>query len=130
MFSSKSELEEQPGSNRRYDHEDCQSGAKRILLRIPVRSLIPVQEGNDVTVYFNARPFGGYDATLKTIGYEASPDPDGLLTYKMTATLNDQGDTRIGWQGTAKIKGHWTVLGESLIRRPILMLRQFYRPLE
>lgn len=125
VFSSKSELEGQPVQTGDMIMKIANPAQSEILLRIPVRSLIPVQEGNDVTVYFNARPFGGYDATLKTIGYEASPDPDGLLTYKMTATLNDQGDTRIGWQGTAKIKGHWTVLGESLIRRPILMLRQF-----
>ncbi len=125
VFSSRSELEGQPVQTGDMIMKIANPEQSEVLLRIPVRSLIPVKTGDDVTIYFNARPFGGYDASLKTIGYEASPDADGLLTYKMTATLSDNEDTRIGWQGTAKIKGHWTVLLEGLLRRPVLMLRQF-----
>lgn len=94
-----------------------------LLIRVPVESLIPVEKSSQIRFYLNVSPFSGRQAVLKTIGYQASPDPDGLLTYKLRAEVKDKEGLRIGWQGTAKIKGEWTILSYALLRRPLIVFR-------
>ena len=94
-----------------------------LLIRVPSEALIPIDKSASVEVYLNASPLFGRDAVIKTIGYQPSLDPDGMLTYKLRANLLDKEDVRIGWQGTAKIKGGWTVLSYSVLRRPIVAFR-------
>ena len=94
-----------------------------LLIRVPVESLIPVEKSSQIRFYLNVSPFSGRQAVLKTIGYQASPDPDGLLTYKIRGEVKDKEGLRIGWQGTAKIKGEWTLLSYALLRRPLIAFR-------
>ncbi len=94
-----------------------------LLIRVPVDALIPVEKSAQVRFYLNVSPFSGREAFLTSIGYQASPDPDGLLTYKLRAGIKDMDGLRIGWQGTAKIKGEWTVLSYALLRRPLIAFR-------
>ena len=94
-----------------------------LLVRVPSQNLLPIDIGAPVNFFLNVRPFDGLAATITTIGYQASIDDDGLLTYKIRAKMNKKTDVRIGWQGTAKIKTNWTVFGYSLLRRPLIALR-------
>lgn len=94
-----------------------------LLVRIPVQSMVPINKEARVEVYLNASPLFGKDADIRSIGYQASPDSDGLLTYKLRADFRDKDGLRIGWQGTAKIKGQWTILSYTILRRPIMAFR-------
>lgn len=95
-----------------------------LLIRVPVDSMVPVKPDAPVRFFLNVAPLGGHKAEIRSIGYQAAPDADGLLTYKILATLkeNDK-DLRIGWKGTAKIKGGWTTLSYAILRRPFIALR-------
>jgi len=94
-----------------------------LLIRVPAHALLPVHTGDETKFFLNVRPFNGMAATITAIGYQASVDDDGLLTYKIRAAMHDSNDVRIGWQGTAKIQTDWSILGYSLLRRPLIALR-------
>ncbi len=95
-----------------------------LLIRAPVDSMIEISEGSKVSFFLNLSPLKSYKAEIHSIGYQASTDPDGLMTYKILATLPDnQKDMRIGWKGTAHVKGAWTILSYSILRRPLITLR-------
>ncbi len=95
-----------------------------LLVRIPVDNIMPFSQTMAVRFYPNVTPLKSMKGHIKTVGYQASPDSDGLLTYKVRATLQDKAGMRIGWKGTAKIKGDWTVLAYTILRRPLIALRQ------
>lgn len=95
-----------------------------VLIRVPVDSMVPVKPDALVKFFLNVAPLGGHKADIRSIGYQAAPDADGLLTYKVIATLKDKDkNLRIGWKGTAKIKGEWTTLSYAILRRPFIALR-------
>jgi multidrug resistance efflux pump len=94
-----------------------------LLVRIPAQSLLPIGVGDGVSFFLNQSPLKSYDAKIAAIGYESSMDVDGLLTYKIRAQYDNALDLRIGWQGTAKIKSHWSIFGYSLLRKPLIALR-------
>ncbi len=94
-----------------------------LLVNVPVHSFLPVNKGQAVSFYLNNSPLSYRSATITSIGYQASNGADGLMTYKIRATMDDQNDIRIGWKGTAKIKTDWTILGYALLRRPLIALR-------
>ena len=95
-----------------------------VIVRVPAEAMVPISKDSDASFYLSVSPLSGHDINIESIGYQASPDADGLLTYKITATLGDHAkDLRIGWKGTAKIEGGWTVLSYAILRRPILSLR-------
>lgn len=94
-----------------------------LLIRIPADALIPFNSESKVKFHLNITPLGTKRATITSIGYQASPDPDGLLTYKVRARFSDEQNLRIGWKGSASIKGDWTILSYALLRRPLIALR-------
>ena len=100
-------------------------GNTQLLVRIPVDALIDFDHDAGLYFYPNVSPLKKIKADITAVGYQASPDPDGLLTYKVRATFDDKEQAfRIGWKGTAKIYGDWTVLSYAVLRRPLIALRQ------
>lgn len=95
-----------------------------VLMRVPVEALIKINHSAPVKFFLNVSPLSGLRAEIRSIGYQASPDSDGLLTYKIRATPTTKEDLRIGWKGTAKIRGDWTMLSYALLRRPVMALRR------
>jgi hypothetical protein len=101
---------------------DPLEGAVRI--RVPSDSMIPIKTDTEIRFFLNVAPLKGYNAIIESIGYQATQDPDGLLSYKIKARLADNHpNIRIGWKGTAKIYGDRVILGYALLRRPITLLR-------
>lgn len=95
-----------------------------VLIRVPAEAMVPIDQSSDAELFLSVSPLSSYDIKVNNIGYQAGPDADGLLTYKVTASLDGKHkDMRIGWKGTAKIKGEWTILSYAILRRPILSLR-------
>lgn len=96
-----------------------------LLIRIPVSSIIEINKDVPAKFYLNVTPLGSREATYTSIGYQATPDPDGLMTYKLRATFKDGEELpRIGWTGTAKVYGDHTILAFNILRRPIVTLRR------
>lgn len=95
-----------------------------LLVRVPADAMVPFDKKDKLKFFLNVSPVFGHEADIRSIGYQASPDSDGLLTYKVLATLpGDKKDMRIGWKGTAKIEGEWTTLSYVILRRPLVALR-------
>lgn len=95
-----------------------------LLVRIPADAMLPINKQSPAKFYLNVAPLKGYEAQILSIGYQASADADGLLTYKLRAKLNEQDKPRIGWKGTAKIHGQWSILSYAMLRRPLITLRK------
>lgn len=106
-----------------------------LLIRAPVEAMIPVSDNAPIQFFLNVAPLKPYEAKVLSMGYQASPDPDGLLSYKIRGSLpknllENNPDTieetlRVGWKGTAKIKGPWSILSYAILRRPLVNLRTF-----
>jgi hypothetical protein len=95
-----------------------------LLIRIPVESMIRIDETVPASFFLNVSPLGFNDAHYESIGYQATPDPDGLLTYKVRARFDGEGHKpRIGWTGTGKVYGKRTILLFNILRRPLVTLR-------
>lgn len=95
-----------------------------LLVRVPADAMIPLDKDDRINFYLNVSPLSGYAAAIRSIGYQASPDADGLLTYKIYAIPEDADGLRIGWKGTARIKSGWAVLSYAVLRRPLASLRR------
>lgn len=125
IFADANQFEGKPVITGETLMEIAAPGDIELLVRVPVDALVPFDTDAPVDVYLNVAPLTGLEAKITSIGYQASPDPDGLLTYKMRAALKDAPeDIRIGWKGTAKVHGSWTILAYSILRRPLAAMRR------
>jgi hypothetical protein len=123
IFSDKSALTGRPMQTGEAIMVIADPNEVELLVRIPVHSFLPVEEGHPLSFYLNSSPLNNRGATITSIGYQASKDVDGLMTYKIRAKMDDPDNTRIGWKGTAKIKTDWSILGYALLRRPLIAFR-------
>lgn len=96
----------------------------RLRISVPVDAMVPINLDSGVSFYLNVSPLSRQDAKIGSIGYEATQDPNGTMSYKVIADIPEGSDLRIGWQGTAKIDGNWTFLSYAFLRRPVLAIRQ------
>jgi hypothetical protein len=96
-----------------------------LLIRVPVDAMIAIERDIPATFFLNVSPLAFSNAHYESIGYQATPDPDGLLTYKVRARFDESGARpRIGWTGTGKVYGKRTVMAFNVLRRPIVTLRR------
>ncbi len=98
-----------------------------LLIRVPVDAMIEIDESISARFFLNISPLGFKDARYQSIGYQATPDPDGLLTYKVRAKFDSnigEENPRIGLTGTGKVYGKKTILVFNVLRRPLVTLRQ------
>ena len=94
-----------------------------LLIRVPSKSILPLKIGQEFEFFMNTSPFNGHSGEVLAMGYQATQDPDGLLTYKIRGAYHDGENIRIGWQGTAKLKSGWSFMGYALLRRPLIAFR-------
>lgn len=125
IFSDKNTLLGQPVHKGQALMTVADSTKQELLIRIPAGSMIDFDRQAPIKFYANVRPFQSIKAQIKTIGYQASPDPDRLLSYKVRAVLDEEAkNLRIGWKGSAKIYGGYTVYGYVLLRKPLMFIRE------
>lgn len=96
----------------------------RLQLTMPVGDAIAVETGTDVVFYSNVSPLDSYDARIVSTGYEAQPQPDQVLAYRLVADFDEKELPRLGMRGTAKVYGARAPLVYYLLRRPVAWLRQ------
>ncbi len=127
LFSDRTELIGKPVRTGQEIMRIASPEDSYLTVRVPVQAMIPVNpETAKIRFFLNVSPIQSYEAKLETIGYRASADPDGLMTYKIKASLSKelQKSLRVGWKGTAKIYGEKTILGYVILRRPLIALRK------
>lgn len=99
-----------------------------LLIRVPVDAMIDIPENGTASFFLNISPLSSFKGNIRSIGYQASVDPDGMVTYKVLAQIpNTKNNMRIGWKGTAHIKGEWAILSYAILRRPLTSLRHLMR---
>ncbi len=126
IFSDSNEFEGQPLKTGESIMMIANSEHIELLIKAPINNMIPITKESPIKFYLNVSPLRGYSAQIISMGYQASPDPDGILTYKIRAhikTDKNKDTLRIGWKGTAKIKGSWSILSYAVLRRPLISLR-------
>lgn len=93
-----------------------------VFVRVPIEAMVPIDQSARVSFFMNTSPFLSHEGNIKSIGYQAGIDPDGLMTYKILVNTPTD-NLRIGAKGTAKIYGGWTILSYAVLRRPLLTVR-------
>ncbi|MBT8421004.1 MAG: HlyD family efflux transporter periplasmic adaptor subunit [Gammaproteobacteria bacterium] len=92
---------------------------------VSIGDAIALAPGASVTVFLNADPLHAVEAKLRTFSYEAVPRPDGNLSHRVRATLEDtEHRQRIGLRGTARLTGRRVALAYWLFRRPWAAMRR------
>ena len=88
---------------------------------------LPLSLGDSLLFFPNVNPHEPLDGHLIFVGYQASETAEAGLAFKLRANFGEgQEDLpRLGLRGTAKLYGKRMPLIVSLLRRPILQLRQF-----
>ena len=96
-----------------------------LLIRLPISSIIKINQDVPARFFLNVTPFNSKEIRYDSIGYQATMDTGGLLTYKIRGKFIDpEDDIRIGWTGTGKVYGDRTILAVNILRRPITTLRR------
>mgnify|MGYP001385455735 CR=1 FL=1 len=97
--------------------------AMNVTVWVPVADAINLQAGAEVLVYLHVAPLHSLAATLTETSFAAQPGPDGVVSYRIKARLEEREDARIGLKGTAKIYGERMPVIYLLLRRPLASLR-------
>ncbi|OZI71595.1 efflux RND transporter periplasmic adaptor subunit [Bordetella genomosp. 12] len=93
---------------------------------LPVADNIDVQPGTPVTLYPKSSPLASYDARIESIAWKAEPTPDGVLAYRVRASLQaGAAQPPLGAMGTARIQGPWVPAIYYALRRPLTQVRQW-----
>ncbi len=94
---------------------------------LPVKDSLVLKEGARVKIFLDSDPLKPLQAVLTEAGYQAQKDKRDILSYKITARLQESivDSPRIGIQGTAQVYSDKAPLIYVLLRRPLSTLRQF-----
>jgi biotin carboxyl carrier protein len=95
----------------------------KVEMWLPVEDLLSPGADKVVELYLYRDSSKSYYADLEQIGYSAELSPQGVLSYRAVATVEDSKLFRIGERGSAKIEGEQTTLFLYLFRKPLLWLK-------
>ncbi|MBP2301856.1 efflux RND transporter periplasmic adaptor subunit [Azospirillum picis] len=94
-------------------------------IRLPVADAIALEPDAEVRLFLNIDPQNVIAARLSYSGYQAEATPDGVVAYRLKATLDPAvAPPRIGLKGIAKLYGERSPLILSILRRPLAAARQ------
>lgn len=99
-------------------------------IHLPAADAITLEPGTAVSFYPNATPGRSAGGQVGFVGYSASIGPDGVLAYRLKATMTGDrsADLRIGQRGTAKLYGPRSPLLVQVLRRPLTQVYQWLSP--
>jgi len=77
------------------------------LIWLPVKDSLVIQKNSLVKVFLDINPMKSLEGKLLRASYQPSLSPEGILSYKLTASYegNAKSLPRIGLRGTAKVYG-------------------------
>ena len=96
------------------------------LIWLPVKDSLVIEKNSLVKVFLDVNPMRSLKGKLLRASYQPSLSPEGILSYKLTASYegNAKKLPRIGLRGTAKVYGGRVPLFYYLFRKPITFVRQ------
>lgn len=99
---------------------------RKLRIALPAGSLIPLEQGGDVTLFLDIDPIHPIEAKLSALGFLPEPTTEGTASYRFEAQFTDQPDAlyRIGLRGTARMAGSHVTLFYYVFRRPLASIRQ------
>ncbi|MCH9671102.1 MAG: HlyD family efflux transporter periplasmic adaptor subunit [Gammaproteobacteria bacterium] len=97
----------------------------KVHIDLPVTDAVLLKTGADVQLFLDADPLHPVPARVEKEAYHARITEQGVLAYAVTASLSASPRTpKIGWRGTAKLRGETVPLYLLIFRRPITAVRQ------
>ncbi len=126
IFSDANSLRGKPVQTGEQIMQLAKLDENELLIRMPINAMIEINEDIPARFFLNVMPFNSRYVEYTSIGYQATMDSSGLMSYKIRGDFIDptHDDIRIGWTGTGKVYGDRTVLGINILRRPITTLRR------
>ena len=96
------------------------------LIWLPVKDSLVIQKNSLVKVFLDINPMKSLEGKLLRASYQPSLSPEGILSYKLTASYEGDANKlpRIGLRGTAKVYGSEVSVFYYLFRKPITFMRQ------
>lgn len=125
VFASRKELEGRPVSTGEKLMMIADPERVEFRVELPVKDSILAREGLEARVYLDSDPLSPVEATITEAAFHATPQPGGGLAFVLRAqAAAGSPPPRIGYRGTAQVRGDTVLLGYLLLRRPITALRQ------
>ena len=93
---------------------------------LPVEDLLPINHSEMIDLYLYRHGNQKSHVRLKRIGYQPEQSPQGVLSYRVIATVErDAAKYRIGERGSARVYGPERSLFFYLFRKPIFWIRSW-----
>lgn len=126
IFSDANSLRGKPVQTGEQIMQLAKLDENELLIRMPINAMIEIDEDIPARFFLNVMPFNSRYVDYSSIGYQATMDGSGQMSYKIRGNFIDldNNDVRIGWTGTAKVYGDRTILIVNILRRPITTLRR------
>ena len=97
-----------------------------VLVWLPASDALNLETGAPIRLFLHTRPLSPLEAVLFQTSYQTAQSPEGIAAYRLYGRFADGVDQqRIGLRGTARVSGHWALLGYYLFRRPIAAVREW-----
>lgn len=94
-----------------------------IEITVPASDAVTFDIGASVMFFDNLRPDHPVHGTVVFSSYGTSPDPDGVLSYRLRARLETGASVRMGTRGTAKVFGAQRSVAGWILRKPMNAVR-------
>lgn len=93
---------------------------------LPVEESLPLPDSAEINLFLNVQPAHALEGSVRYINYQAEVSSEGILAFRGRAALSsDEVLPRLGWRGTARVKGYTVPLYYYLFRRPFSAVRQW-----
>jgi len=98
-----------------------------LTARMPIGDQISVERGARIVFYPKAAPFSSYVAIIDSVAYQAEPDDENVLAYRIRAHFKaDTRVPRLGLMGSARVYAKRVPLIYTIVRRPLTVARQWF----
>ena len=104
--------------------------SRRLEIQVPVSEAVTFSPGAEATFFDNVDPDRPWHGRVDFASYGSAMTPDGIMAYSFRADLDTPAGTamdglRLGLKGTAKIFGEPRPLALWILRKPIMVVRQW-----
>ncbi|WP_293853292.1 HlyD family efflux transporter periplasmic adaptor subunit [uncultured Alsobacter sp.] len=125
VFQSRKDLEGRPVAVGERLMSIARPEDVELRIDLPVKDSILAREGAPVRVYLDADPLDPLEGTVEQAAFAAAPVPGGGLAFILRARIEGSAAMpRIGYRGTAQVRGETVSLAYLLLRRPLTAARQ------
>ncbi len=128
IFADKDEFTGKPVSTGERIMRLADPAKVELTIDLSVDDSIVLQDKSRVRLFMDSAPLNPVEANVISASYHARPDKDGVLSYRVVARFENEGEVaipRIGLRGTAQIHGEQVPLAYYVFRKPLSVVRQW-----